>query len=128
MSKKVISKSTDKYQDRFLELWGDIKDPKNGYFSNKGIPYHSIETMIVEAPDYGHVTTSETLSYYMWLEAMYGKFTGDFSGFKKAWDTAETYMIPTEKDQPESSMSKYSASKPATYARNGNCRIYILPS
>ena len=50
MSKKVISKSTDKYQNRFLELWGDIKDPKNGYFSNKGIPYHSIETLIIIAP------------------------------------------------------------------------------
>ena len=110
------TKSTDKYQDRFMELWGDIKNPKNGYFSDKGIPYHSVETLIVEAPDYGHVTTSETFSYYMWLEAMYGKFTGDFSGFKTAWDKAESYMIPTEKDQPESSMSKYSASKPATYA------------
>ena len=115
-NQKVTAKSTDKYQDRFLELWGDIKNPQNGYFSTKGIPYHSVETLIVEAPDYGHVTTSEAFSYYMWLEAMYGKFTGDFSGFKTAWDKAESYMIPTEKDQPESSMSKYTAAKPATYA------------
>ncbi len=113
---KITAKSTDEYQNRFMELWEDIKDPKNGYFSSKGIPYHSVETLIVEAPDYGHVTTSEAFSYYIWLEAMYGKFTGDFSGFKTAWDTAESYMIPTEKDQPESSMKKYSASKPATYA------------
>jgi hypothetical protein len=110
------TKGTDEYQSRFLELWGDIKDPKNGYFSPKGIPYHSVETLIVEAPDYGHVTTSEAFSYYMWLEAMYGKFSGDFSGFKTAWNKAETYMIPTEKDQPNTSMSKYTASKPATYA------------
>lgn len=112
----VLAASEDAYQQRFLDLWGDLHDPNNGYFSDQGIPYHSIETLIVEAPDYGHVTTSEALSYYMWLEAMYGKFTGDFSGFEKAWDVTETYMIPTEEDQPNTSMSKYTASKPATYA------------
>lgn len=112
----VLAASEDAYQQRFLDLWEDLHDPNNGYFSDQGIPYHSIETLIVEAPDYGHVTTSEALSYYMWLEAMYGKFTGDFSGFEKAWDVTETYMIPTEEDQPNTSMSKYTASKPATYA------------
>lgn len=113
---QVSASSSDTYESRFLELWGDLHDSQNGYFSPQGIPYHSVETLIVEAPDYGHVTTSEAMSYYMWLEAMYGKFTGDFSSFKKAWDTAENYLIPTVKDQPETSMSNYSASKPATYA------------
>lgn len=111
-----VKAATDPYQERFLDLWGDIHDPQNGYFSPEGIPYHSIETLIVEAPDYGHVTTSEALSYYMWLEAMYGKFTGDFSGFQTAWNTTETYLIPTAQDQPNSSMLQYNASKPATYA------------
>lgn len=116
MQKELLKEPTGAYQKRFLELWEILHDSENGYFSPQGVPYHSIETLIVEAPDYGHVTTSETLSYYIWLEAMYGKFTGDFSGFKKAWDIAETYIIPTEKDQPNSSMSGYNASKPATYA------------
>lgn len=113
---EITVASTDTYQERFFELWEDIHNPDNGYFSSHGIPYHSVETLIVEAPDYGHVTTSEAMSYYMWLEAMYGKFTGDFSYFKQAWDTAETYIIPSEKDQPDASMSRYNASKPATYA------------
>ncbi len=112
----VTVSAEDAYQQRFMELWGELHDSSNGYFSKEGIPYHSIETLIVEAPDYGHVTTSEALSYYMWLEAMYGKFTGDFTGFEEAWDITEKYMIPTEKDQPNTSMSKYTASKPATYA------------
>lgn len=112
----VLAASEDAYQQRFLDLWEDLHNPDNGYFSEQGIPYHSVETLLVEAPDYGHVTTSEALSYYMWLEAMYGKFTGDFSGFEQAWEVTETYMIPTEEDQPNSSMSKYNASKPATYA------------
>lgn len=113
---EASEESTDTYQERFLELWGDIHDSENGYFSEEGIPYHSVETLMVEAPDYGHVTTSEAMSYYMWLEAMYGKFTGDFSEFEEAWNTAETYMIPSEDDQPNSSMAQYDASSPATYA------------
>lgn len=113
---KVYASSSDPYEERFMELWEELHDMENGYFSPDGVPYHSIETMMVEAPDYGHVTTSEGMSYYLWLEALYGKFTGDFSSFNQAWETIETYMIPTVEDQPETSMSRYNANKPATYA------------
>ncbi|MEU1040414.1 glycoside hydrolase family 48 protein [Streptomyces sp. NPDC005907] len=102
------------YDARFLELYGKITDPANGYFSPEGIPYHSVETLIVEAPDHGHETTSEAYSYLIWLQAMYGKVTGDWSRFNAAWKTMETYMIPTHADQPTNSF--YNASKPATYA------------
>ncbi len=104
------------YKSRFDTMYQKIKDPSNGYFSTEGIPYHSIETLLVEAPDYGHVTTSEAFSYYMWLEAMKGRFSGDFTGFGKSWDIAEKYIIPSSQDQPNSSMSKYDPNKPATYA------------
>ncbi|PBC60135.1 cellulose 1,4-beta-cellobiosidase [Streptomyces sp. Tue6028] len=102
------------YDARFLDLYGKITDPANGYFSPEGIPYHSVETLIVEAPDQGHETTSEAYSYLIWLQAMYGKVTGDWSKFNAAWQTMETYMIPTHADQPTNSF--YNASKPATYA------------
>ena len=125
MKKELLKEPTDIYQERFLELWEKLHDSKNGYFSSKGIPYHSIETLMVEAPDYGHVTTSEALSYYIWLEAMYGKFTGDFSKFKKAWDITETYIIPSEKDQPNSSMSGYNPGKPAPMHLNGSFQVFI---
>jgi len=46
------------YAQRFLAQYDKIKDPANGYFSPQGIPYHSVETLLVEAPDYGHETTS----------------------------------------------------------------------
>ncbi len=104
------------YKDRFESMYSKIKNTSNGYFSAQGIPYHSVETLMVEAPDYGHVTTSEAMSYYMWLEAMHGRFSGDFTGFDTAWTTAEKYLIPSEQDQPNASMSKYDPSKPATYA------------
>ncbi|MFD9462701.1 glycoside hydrolase family 48 protein [Streptomyces sp. NPDC060027] len=102
------------YDARFLDLYGKITNPANGYFSPEGIPYHSVETLIVEAPDQGHETTSEAYSYLIWLQAMYGKVTGDWSRFNAAWTTMETYMIPTHADQPTNSF--YNASKPATYA------------
>lgn len=102
------------YDERFLELYGKITNPANGYFSPEGIPYHSVETLIVEAPDHGHETTSEAYSYLLWLQAMYGKVTGDWSKFNGAWDIMEKFMIPTHADQPTNSF--YNASKPATYA------------
>ncbi|MER7715625.1 glycoside hydrolase family 48 protein [Streptomyces flaveolus] len=102
------------YDARFLELYGKITDPASGYFSPEGIPYHSVETLIVEAPDHGHETTSEAYSYLLWLQAMYGKVTGDWSRFNNAWGIMEKYMIPTHADQPTN--SSYNASKPATYA------------
>lgn len=106
--------ATKAYDARFLDLYGKITNPANGYFSPEGIPYHSVETLIVEAPDQGHETTSEAYSYLLWLQAMYGKVTGDWSKFNGAWDLMEKYMIPTHADQPTSSF--YNASKPATYA------------
>ncbi|MFF8593698.1 glycoside hydrolase family 48 protein [Streptomyces sp. NPDC015220] len=102
------------YDARFLDLYGKITNPANGYFSPEGIPYHSVETLIVEAPDNGHETTSEAYSYLLWLQAMYGKVTGDWSKFNGAWDIMEKYMIPTHADQPTNAY--YNASKPATYA------------
>jgi hypothetical protein len=106
--------ATKAYEARFLELYGKITNPANGYFSPEGIPYHSVETLIVEAPDHGHETTSEAYSYLLWLQAMYGKVTGDWSKFNGAWELMEKYMIPTKADQPTNSF--YNASKPATYA------------
>ena len=88
-------------------------NPANGYFSPKGIPYHSVETLIVEAPDYGHETTSETYSYYLWLTADYGGVTGNWTPFNNAWANMATYMIPSASEQP--GQSTYNASAPAEY-------------
>ena len=102
--------------ERFLALYDKIMDPANGYFSshNPPIPYHSVETLIVEAPDYGHVTTSEAYSYWIWLEAQYGQATQDWSRFNTAWQSMETHIIPTAADQPGN--NNYNPSDPATYA------------
>ncbi|TDP97774.1 glycoside hydrolase family 48 protein [Labedaea rhizosphaerae] len=106
--------AADEYEQRFLDQYNKIKDPANGYFSSAGVPYHSVEKLMVEAPDHGHQSTSEAFSYWMWLEATYGRVTGDWAPFNSAWSAAEKYIIPTHTDQP--SNDSYNASKPATYA------------
>ncbi|HEU5470514.1 MAG TPA: glycoside hydrolase family 48 protein [Actinophytocola sp.] len=104
------------YTQRFMELYNKIKAPANGYFSshNPPIPYHSVETLIVEAPDYGHVTTSEAYSYWIWLEAQYGQATRDWTRLNTAWTSMETHIIPTATDQP--SNAAYNPNDTATFA------------
>lgn len=42
---QVIEIQSDSINEaRFLQLYDQLKDPANGYFSPEGIPYHSIET------------------------------------------------------------------------------------
>jgi hypothetical protein len=101
------------YDQWFLNLYADITNTANGYFSPLGIPYHSVEELIVEAPDYGHETTSETYSYWLWLAADYGQVTGDWTEFNTAWSNMQQYMIPNAANQP--GCSAYNASSPATY-------------
>ncbi len=110
--------SNSVYEQRFNTLYNKIHDPANGYFSQEGIPYHSVETLMVEGPDYGHETSSETFSFYMWLEAMKGKISGDYSSLSTAWSKLEKYLIPASDEQP--GMSTYKTSSPAGYAKEGD--------
>mgnify|MGYP005749930623 FL=1 len=109
------------YAARFMSLYDDVitNGVQNGYMSSTstvsgglGVPYHSVETLCIEAPDYGHETTSEALSYLVWTAAMRdnivnkankGEITvkgekdaasetvGDTA---KAWKTMEATLIP----------------------------------
>ncbi len=106
------------YATRFLSLYDDVitHGEENGYLStdsrNKqlvnggfGIPYHCVETLNVEAPDYGHETTSEAMSYIVWMAAMRdtlvndgvkgddGQDPGTVGDISKAWKTLEV-MVP----------------------------------
>jgi hypothetical protein len=99
------------YVQRFLDQYNKLKT--SGYFSPEGVPYHSIETLLVEAPDHGHETTSEAFSFWIWLEAQYGRVTGDWARFNQAWNTMEKYIIPVHADQ---TTTNYDPNHPATYA------------
>ncbi len=112
-----IAADASDYRAAFLEQYNKIKDPDSGYFRNFSgllVPYHSVETLLVEAPDHGHQTTSEAFSYYLWLEAAYGQLEGDWAPFNAAWASMEKFIIPSRADQPTN--DKYNAADPATYA------------
>ena len=104
------------YAQRFMSMYDDVitNGQANGYLSKNndggsgsfGVPYHSREELIIEAPDYGHETTSEAMSYLVWVAAMHDnivKNSGEkFSGasandLQKAWKTMEV-MIPDVQD------------------------------
>jgi glycosyl hydrolase family 48 len=99
---------------QFMELYDKIKAEASGYFSPEGIPYHSVETLLVEAPDHGHETTSEAYSYLIWLEALYGRISGEWGPFNDAWALMEEWIIPSSEAQPTN--SAYDPSAPASYA------------
>jgi hypothetical protein len=105
--------AANKYTAEFLELYNKIKAPASGYFSPEGVPYHSVETFMVEAPDHGHETTSEAFSYWLWLEAQYGRVQKDWTPFNNAWAVMEKYIIPSGTDYRTGG---YDANKPAQYA------------
>ncbi|MBQ4466562.1 MAG: cellulose 1,4-beta-cellobiosidase, partial [Oscillospiraceae bacterium] len=92
------------YAERFLSLYDDVvtKGTANGYMSESGVPYHAVEEVIIEAPDYGHETTSEAMSYLVWAAAMHDNLAtktgkGSAGDLSKAWKTMET-MIPDVQD------------------------------
>ncbi len=96
--------ANESYAKMFESLYDDVitNGQKNGYLSKSnngsgsfGIPYHSKETLVVEAPDYGHETTSEAMSYIAWITAMHdvlankGVISGSTGDFEKGWKTLE---------------------------------------
>ncbi|GAA2642303.1 glycoside hydrolase family 48 protein [Paractinoplanes durhamensis] len=111
---EVPALAADEYSQKFLDQYAKIKAAASGYFSPQGVPYHSVETLMVEAPDHGHETTSEAFSYWMWLEATYGRVTGDWAPFNASWAAAEQFIIPAAVDQPTN--ASYNPAAPATYA------------
>ncbi len=131
----------DTYAERFLSLYDDVmtNGVENGYMSENGsssssfgIPFHAVEEVIIEAPDYGHETTSEAMSYLVWVAAMRDniaknmtdlvdegnlEYTADLA---KAWKTME-YMIPTVQDNFWSGGASVSAQYCGEYDNPEDC-------
>ena len=134
----------DSYKNRFLSLYENVitEGEKNGYLSTNGkenggfgVPYHSVEEVICEAPDYGHETTSEAMSYIVWIAAMHDRITGESTDLAKAWKTLEN-MIP-QKDQQYGYFTKDEVSAqtakewPEGFGLDGDankCGINMYPS
>ncbi|WBQ32540.1 putative glycoside hydrolase [Erwinia phage Kuerle] len=111
------------YLDRFHTVYTAVHNVNNGYFgpptgaAAHTMPYHCIETLICEAPDWGHETVSETASFYVGLEAWKGLLDNDWTGFNKAWNTISTIYVPNNTNQP---LQTYNAGHPADYTPEGD--------
>lgn len=105
-------RSVSTAEDRFLTLRHILHDPKSGYFSPGGVPYHAVERLVIDAPDHGHLSTSETLSYWLWMEASYGRVSQDWGPFVRAWRVMERALVPGAADQPTNRF--YNPAKPST--------------
>jgi len=117
----MYARFTSQWQSMIKSASGTVNP--NGYLKVIGtdlIPYHSIETFMVEAPDHGHELSSETWSYFLWLTAEYANETGDFSFYNNTWAAMEKYAIPSAADQPNGG---YNPASPSTYAGE-----YSLPT
>lgn len=111
------------YLDRFHTIYNAVHKADNGYFgpptggNARTMPYHCIETLICEAPDWGHESVSETASFYVGLEAWKGLLDDDWTGFNKAWNTIDTIYVPQTSNQP---LQVYTPSDPADYTPEGD--------
>ena len=100
--------ANESYAAMFESLYDDVitNGQASGYLSKQnnggdsfGIPYHAKETLVIEAPDYGHETTSEAMSYIAWVTAMHdvlvkqGVIDGTAGDLEKGWKTLEA-IIP----------------------------------
>ncbi len=126
----------DTYAARYMSLYDDVitEGVANGYMSSSatvsgglGVPYHSVEELCIEAPDYGHETTSEALSYLVWVAAMRDNIVNDAKNGEitvknvkdasteeigdtaKAWKTMEATLIPDAQGRMMSMGSQLSA-------------------
>lgn len=124
------------YAARFMSLYDDVitNGVENGYMSSTstvngglGVPYHSVEELCIEAPDYGHETTSEAMSYLVWVAAMRDNIvnaakngevtvknekdasTEEVGDTAKAWLTMESTLVPDAQGKFMSMGSQLSA-------------------
>ena len=117
----VAAKTT--YLERFDALYDIIKAPANGYFGPptgakaRQFPYHTIETLINEAPDWGHESVSETVSFWANLEAWRGALKNDWAGYQAVWNSIDANYVPSTANQP---VGAYTPGNPATYQPEGD--------
>lgn len=127
---RVASQTT--YLERFDQLYDIIKSPTNGYFGPatgakaRQFPYHTIETLINEAPDWGHESVSETISFWANLEAWRGALKNDWAGYTAMWNSIDANYVPSTANQP---VGTYTPGNPAGYQPEGDAPSdYPTPS
>lgn len=131
-SASAVIPGDQSYADRFRWMYTQLKDSNNGYYGPvdnadepdaspvqlRTVPYHTPERLIVEAPDWGHQSVSETASFAVGLEMWKGVIDNSWLGYNQIWDTIENTFIPRDIYQPNTSF--YDPSDPADYQPEQN--------
>lgn len=126
----VLGGTLHPYLERFRTLHTALHLQSNGYFGPQtgtnafSIPRHipEIDSRIInEAPDYGGESVSETVSFWLGLEAWNMYVTGEegtpsAASFKNAWAKIEQFYVPSAANQP---VATYSPASPADYVPEG---------
>lgn len=113
----------ESYLDRFTWTYNTLKADSTGFFGPptgtkaKTVPYHSLENLIVEAPDWGHQSVSETVSFWAKLEAWKFILSGSMTGYQAMWNSVEANFIPSAANQP---VGTFTPASPATFLPNQN--------
>ena len=119
----IAGSGTDSYLSRFNWTYNLMKTPATGFFGPTTgpkaftVPYHCVQTLQVEAPDWGHTSVSETISFWLKLEAWKVGLSGSITGYAAAWNSVEQNFIPSSTNQP---VGVYDPDKPADYLPEGN--------
>jgi hypothetical protein len=113
------------FRDRFEWIYSAIKNTGptgNGYFGPTTganaytVPYHCVQALICEAPDWGHESASETASFWVKLETWKIGIDGVKTGYSAAWNSIVTNYIPSDTNSPTSTaLTGYVKTAPATY-------------
>lgn len=106
--------------ERFTTMYTAIKAPASGYFGPptgpkaRQVPYHAREkAIVVEAPDWSHESVSETVSFWVKLEAWYSILNNNPASLNTVWNTIESNWIPNAaQGQP---WGAYTPDAPAGY-------------
>lgn len=122
----VITQNFHKHLDypkAFKKIYHDIYNKKNRYISEEGMPYHGAEKLIIEAVDYGKISTSEAMSLKVWMDVMQAGISRNWNAINKDWELIEKYYIPSQAEQPN--IQAYNPNSPALYIANpSNQHLY----
>ena len=105
--------------NKFNYTYDLLRNTDNGFFGPPNgekafrIPYHARERAItIEAPDWTHQSVSETVSFWVKMEAWKTILSDDATGLNEAWSSIDDLWVPSAAAQP---WGAYNVSAPAGF-------------
>lgn len=118
----ISAAAADTYLERHINVYYLVTTTnKSQYFgpptgaNAHTIPYHAVEQLIVEAPDYGHESVSETVSFWVKLEAYHmAAVPTSATAYNSVWSLIDSTYVPSSALQPTVT-GYYNPANPASF-------------